>query len=127
MTEIELGDLLVQLRDAGERLKGTSRHTLDGIATKAAIYEDIRAWTPEAIRLGASVKTIYETLGMSRTMLDNIRTGKVKIAQGRSADAAGVAEQLRVLAEWIRDPSDDTRPPVETADVLDRAVALLGR
>lgn len=123
----DVGAVLMQLRDAGQRRAGANRHTPTGMATLDAAYRDIRWLAAEARRLGLTVKTVYETLGISRTALDNIlnkRTGTAP-APAVPLEAVNVAEQLRVLAEWIRDPSDDTRPPAETAEALDAAVRLL--
>jgi hypothetical protein len=127
MTEDEVGAVLMQLRDAGQRRANSNRHTAAGRSARDAAYRDIRWLAAEASRLGLTVKLVYETLGISRTALDNIlnkRTGTAP-APVVPLEAVGVAEQLRVLAEWIRDSNDDTRPPAETADALDAAVRLL--
>lgn len=127
MTESELGTALMHLRDAGERRAHANRHTRDGIEQLTHAYSDIRVWAAEARRLGATVKSVYETVGISRTALDNILNNKTgaKTAPHVAPEAVDVAQQLRTLAEWIRDPSDDTRPPAETAEALDAAVRLL--
>lgn len=124
--DTDTGSLLMQLRDAGERLRGANRHSPEGQAAKILAYDDIRAWGAEAFRLGVTKRKIAETVAISATQLDNILTGRTKLVRrDRNPEALDVAQQLRVLAEWIRDPNDDTRPPVETADALDAAVRIL--
>lgn len=123
----------MHLRDAGERRANANRHTPDGMKALHAAYADIRYWTAEARRLRTpegrhliTVRRVAATVGISPSGLDNIINNRVgAVPSSTSSEAVDVAQQLRTLAEWIRDPSDDTRPPAETAEALDAAVRLL--
>lgn len=78
-TTTEAGELLIQLRDAGKRRAEANRHTLPGLQALSQAYEDIRAWTAEATRLGVTKGQVAEAVGVSRTQLFNILSGKTKV------------------------------------------------
>jgi hypothetical protein len=78
-TTTEADELIAQLEDAGERRASANRHKLAGLQQLAKAYEDIRAYTAEASRLGVTKKRVAEAVGLSRQGLDNILTGKTGV------------------------------------------------
>jgi hypothetical protein len=76
---MERDQLLEQLRDAGERRATANRQTLDGLTQLKKAYEDIRVYSAEARRLHMPWPRIGAAVGVSRTQLHNIITGKTKV------------------------------------------------
>lgn len=122
----EASGLLEQLTNAGQRRAAANRHSPEGLAAIGLAYDDIRALTPEAVRLGVTKRRVAEAVGVSPVQLYNILTGHTKTVQRpRNPEAVDVASQLQVLAEWLRDPGDYVYPPEGTVEALEKAMRLL--
>jgi hypothetical protein len=74
----EADEILTQLHQAAERRSRASRHTMEGLAVRAAALADIRAYAAEARRHGVTHEQLAEAVGVKKSTWYEIVNGTVK-------------------------------------------------